>query len=147
VTLIASGTATLEAALFKRPMVIGYRMHPLSWQLMKRMAYQPWVGLPNILAREFVVPELHPARLHAETAGRRRAGLAGRHGRPRGLCSALHRLHPNSWRDTARAATDAIAQVLRRLNSSGSAGRRPAWWPASTRPAAGRWPGRWWRRR
>ena len=57
-TLIASGTATLEAALFKRPMVIGYRMHAFSWQLMKRMSYQPWVGLPNILCREFVVPEL-----------------------------------------------------------------------------------------
>ena len=58
VTLIASGTATLEAALFKRPMVIAYRMHPLSWQLMKCMQLQPWVGLPNILCGEFVVPEL-----------------------------------------------------------------------------------------
>ena len=57
VTLIASGTATLEAALFKRPMVIAYRMHPLSWQLMKRMQLQPWVGLPNILCEDFVVPE------------------------------------------------------------------------------------------
>lgn len=57
VTMVASGTATLEAALFKRPMVIAYRMHPLSWQLMKRMAYQPWVGLPNILCEDFVVPE------------------------------------------------------------------------------------------
>ena len=57
-TLIASGTATLEAALFKRPMVIGYRMHPLSWRLMRRKQLQPWVGLPNILCREFVVPEL-----------------------------------------------------------------------------------------
>ena len=47
VTLIASGTATLEAALFKRPMVIGYDMHPLSWMLMKRMRYQPWVGCPT----------------------------------------------------------------------------------------------------
>jgi lipid-A-disaccharide synthase len=56
-TLVASGTATLEAALFKRPMVIAYRMAPLSWFLMKRMKYQPWVGLPNILAQEFLVPE------------------------------------------------------------------------------------------
>ena len=56
-TLIASGTATLEAALFKRPMVIVYRMHALSWQLMKRKALQPWVGLPNILCGEQVVPE------------------------------------------------------------------------------------------
>ena len=58
VTLIASGTATLEAALFKRPMVIAYRMNALSWQIMKRMRLQPWVGLPNILCRDFVVPEL-----------------------------------------------------------------------------------------
>lgn len=57
VAIVASGTATLEAALFKRPMVIAYRMNPLSWQLMKRMAYQPWVGLPNILCESFVVPE------------------------------------------------------------------------------------------
>lgn len=56
-TLIASGTATLEAALFKRPMVIAYRMAPLSYHLMKRRAYQPWFGLPNILAGEFLVPE------------------------------------------------------------------------------------------
>jgi len=50
-TLIASGTATLEAALFKRPMVIGYHMHPISWRLMRRKQLQPWVGLPNILCR------------------------------------------------------------------------------------------------
>jgi lipid-A-disaccharide synthase len=58
VTLIASGTAALEAALFKRPMVICYHLAWLNWQRMKRMAYQPWFGLPNILSGEFVVPEL-----------------------------------------------------------------------------------------
>ncbi len=57
-TLVASGTATLEAALFKRPMVIAYRMAPLSYAIMKGKGYQPWVGLPNILAGEFLVPEL-----------------------------------------------------------------------------------------
>ena len=56
-TLIASGTATLEAALFKRPMVIAYRLAPLSYRMMKNKAYQPWFGLPNILAGEFLVPE------------------------------------------------------------------------------------------
>lgn len=55
--LVASGTATLEALLFKKPMVIAYRMAWLSWQLMNRMRYQPWVGLPNILAGRFCVPE------------------------------------------------------------------------------------------
>ena len=56
--LVASGTATLEVALFKKPMVIAYRMNPASWQILRLMAYQPWVGLPNIMAREFLVPEL-----------------------------------------------------------------------------------------
>jgi lipid-A-disaccharide synthase len=55
--LVASGTATLEAALLRAPMVIAYRMSPWSWWLMRRMRYQPWVGLPNILAGRFVVPE------------------------------------------------------------------------------------------
>jgi lipid-A-disaccharide synthase len=58
VVIVASGTATLEAALLKKPMVITYRMPKLSWQLLKRMRLQPYVGLPNILAEKFVVPEL-----------------------------------------------------------------------------------------
>ena len=55
--LVASGTATLEAALLKRPMAIVYKMAPFSYRLMKRMGYLPYVGLPNILAGEFIVPE------------------------------------------------------------------------------------------
>lgn len=56
--IVASGTATLEAALYKRPMIVTYRMPGLSWQILKRMNYLPYVGLPNILAERFVVPEL-----------------------------------------------------------------------------------------
>jgi len=55
--LVASGTATLEAALLKTPMVIAYRMSPLTAALMWRMRRLPYVGLPNILAGEFLVPE------------------------------------------------------------------------------------------
>jgi lipid-A-disaccharide synthase len=58
VVLVASGTATLEAALLQRAMVITYRMPRVSWWIMNSRRYQPWVGLPNILAGEFVVPEL-----------------------------------------------------------------------------------------
>jgi lipid-A-disaccharide synthase len=58
VIIVASGTATLEAALLKKPMVITYRMSNLSWKILKRMRLQPYVGLPNILAGKFVVPEL-----------------------------------------------------------------------------------------
>jgi len=57
VVLVASGTATLEAALLKRPMVITYQVPRMSWWIMKHQGYQPYVGLPNILAGEFVVPE------------------------------------------------------------------------------------------
>ncbi len=56
--ILASGTATLEAALLKRPMIITYKMPALSWQILKRMRYQPYVGLPNILADKWLVPEL-----------------------------------------------------------------------------------------
>ena len=56
--LVASGTATLEAALFKKPMVITYRMSKRTGAKMLRQAYLPYVGLPNILAGRFVVPEL-----------------------------------------------------------------------------------------
>ena len=112
-TLIASGTATLEAALFKRPMVIGYRMHPLSWQIMKRMGYQPWVGLPNILCRDFVVPELlqgdcRPDALAAAVL----AGIDDAAGAAR-IAQRFADLHHLLKRDTARCATDAIAQVIR----------------------------------
>jgi lipid-A-disaccharide synthase len=113
VTLIASGTATLEAALFKRPMVIGYNMHPISWQLMKRMRYQPWVGLPNILSRDFVVPELIQEHCNAQelaTATLRWLNDAPGCDRLQARFTELHHL---LRRDTAQRATDAIAQVLR----------------------------------
>jgi lipid-A-disaccharide synthase len=58
VVIVASGTATLEAALLKKPMVITYRMPILSWWILKRMLLQPYVGLPNVLAGKFIVPEL-----------------------------------------------------------------------------------------
>jgi lipid-A-disaccharide synthase len=58
VVVLASGTATLEAMLLKRPMVIAYRVAKTSWTLMSRLAVTPYVGLPNILAGDAVVPEL-----------------------------------------------------------------------------------------
>ena len=91
VTLIASGTATLEAALFKRPMVIGYHMHPLSWWLMRRKQLQPWVGLPNILCRDFVVPELiqdaaTPQALSAASAALAAGAMASKMPSSASLC-------------------------------------------------------------
>ena len=111
-TLIASGTATLEAALFKRPMVIGYHMNPLSWQIMKRMRYQPWVGLPNILSGEFVVPEL----IQDDCTPAALADAALRWLDDPAAAERLHRrfdeLHLLLRQDTAQRATDAIAQAI-----------------------------------
>jgi lipid-A-disaccharide synthase len=93
-------------------MVIAYKMHPLSWQMMKRMQLQPWVGLPNILAREFVVPE----RIQGDATPERLAAdvLAWLDDAPRARAVAARftDMHQLLRRDTARTATDAIAQVL-----------------------------------
>ncbi len=67
--LIASGTATLEAAFFHRPMVIAYKMSALSFRLMRKRGYLPYVGLPNILCGEFVVPELLQDQAQPEALG------------------------------------------------------------------------------
>lgn len=116
VTLIASGTATLEAALFKRPMVIGYHMNWLSWQIMRRKKLQPWVGLPNILCQDFVVPELlqdaaTPEALAAAVDDWLQA-LAHAPERVRSLEARFTALHHELQRDTAQLASDAIEQVL-----------------------------------
>lgn len=115
-TLIASGTATLEAALFKRPMVIGYHMHPLSWWLMRRKQLQPWVGLPNILCGDFVVPELiqdaaTPQALCAATL----QWLDARQHHPEKITALEQRftaLHESLRRNTPQLAADAIQKIL-----------------------------------
>jgi lipid-A-disaccharide synthase len=112
VTLIASGTATLEAALFKRPMVIAYNMHWLSWIIMRRKQLQPWVGLPNILSSEFVVPELlQDAATPSALADSTLAWLDSPQ-RVAALEARFTQLHHLLQRDTARLATDAIEKVL-----------------------------------
>jgi ribonuclease HII len=112
--LIASGTATLEAALFKCPMVITYAMHALSWQMMKRMNYQPWVGLPNILLREFAVPECcrrsdtsetgcGNARMARQSAAQRCSASPVRGTAPRAALATRQRLLPMRSRRFLRA--------------------------------------------
>ena len=136
VTLIASGTATLEAALFKRPMVIAYAMPAFSYRLMRKKRQLPWVGLPNVLCapREwlhrpagmsahdmadradapFVVPELiQDAATPAALAQAVLDWLAA----PEKIAQLQQRftaLHHELKRDTPRLATDAIETLLAR---------------------------------
>lgn len=114
--LVASGTATLEAALFKRPMVIAYAMNGLSWRLMRPKALQPWVGLPNILLRDMAVPELlqHAAtpRALADALLRWLADLDGAGTEVAALEQRFTTLHHTLRRDTPQLATDAIEKIL-----------------------------------
>ena len=115
-TLIASGTATLEAALFKRPMVIAYRMQALSWRLMRRKQLQPWVGLPNILCGDFVVPELiQEAATPQALAAAVLQWLDARQQAPERISALQQRftdLHHSLRRNTSVLAADALRQIL-----------------------------------
>ena len=116
VTLIASGTATLEAALFKRPMVIAYNMNWLSWQIMQRKQLQPWVGLPNILCGDFVVPELLQDQATPEAlAHALREWIDAKSSAPEKIRAVEQRftqLHAELQRDTSQLTTDAIQKIL-----------------------------------
>lgn len=110
--LVASGTATLEVALFKKPMVIAYRMMEASWQVLRHMGYQPWIGLPNILAREFLVPELLQRAANPQAIAealwkqledeRLRARLADR----------FTLMHHDLLRNTAALSAEAVLNVM-----------------------------------
>jgi len=112
--LVASGTATLEAALFGKPMVIAYRMPTASYWIMRRMGTVTFVGLPNILAGEALVPEL----LQDDATPERLADalLAMLDNGPR--CARLRErfaaIHESLKRDTPRLAAEAIMATMRR---------------------------------
>jgi lipid-A-disaccharide synthase len=112
IALVASGTAALEAALFKTPMVITYRQSPLTWAIMRSLLYLPYVGLPNILAGEWLVPELlqdkaSPANLSAALLALLRDGAAQRRQVER-FTEFHHLLRQN----TASKAAEAVLGVL-----------------------------------
>jgi lipid-A-disaccharide synthase len=117
--IVASGTATLEAALFKRPMVIAYRVPPLSaWMMRKIGGYMPWVGLPNILAGEAIVPEfLQDEVTEASLADALLRQLEDRPGQAR-FAERFERIHLSLRRETPSLVADAVISTAER------AGRR-----------------------
>jgi lipid-A-disaccharide synthase len=114
VVLVASGTATLEAALLKRPMVIAYKAGSLSFRLAKFLAYLPWAGLPNILAREFLVPEL----LQNDATPEKLAAAVGLWLDDKDACKRLtgrfEQIHLSLRQNNGERAAEAVASLLSR---------------------------------
>jgi lipid-A-disaccharide synthase len=110
--IVASGTATLEAALLKVPMVIAYRMAPISWRLMRRMRLQPWVGLPNILAGRFIVPEFLQDEATPENLAQAAGNLVLDTSVRKRLVEAYSSMHRLLQQNTAEKAAAAILPYL-----------------------------------
>ena len=114
VAMVASGTATLETALFKCPMVISYAMPWLSWQITQAKRLQPWVGLPNILCREFVVPELLQSKARPQAIAQGVLDWLNNPIEVSRLKSIFLKMHKNLILDTPKVTLNAIEKILAR---------------------------------
>ena len=111
--LVASGTATLETALVGRPMVIAYKMSPWSWRLMRGMRYLPWVGLPNILAGRYVVPEFLQDEATPENLSQALGNLLVDRIARAAITRVFGGVHRQLRQDTATKAAEAVLPYLR----------------------------------
>ncbi|MCF8173800.1 MAG: lipid-A-disaccharide synthase [Burkholderiaceae bacterium] len=114
VVLVASGTATLETALVGRPMVIAYKMSPWSWRLMRGMRYLPWVGLPNILAGRYVVPEFLQDEATPENLAQALGNLLVDRPARAAISRVFGSIHRLLRQDTAQKAADAVLPYLQK---------------------------------
>ena len=112
VVLIASGTATLQAALWKKPMVISYKVPWLTAQIMKRQGYMPYVGLPNILCGEFVVPELLQDDATSEKLTNALLAWLNNPTKVAELKMRFVKMHETLRRPTGLLVAEAIAQTI-----------------------------------
>jgi lipid-A-disaccharide synthase len=112
VALVASGTATLETALFKTPMVIAYKQSPVTWALMKRMLYLPYIGLPNILAGEQLVPEFIQDRATPGALANALLELLQDPGMQRRQIERFREIHAVLKQNTAQKAAAAVLAVM-----------------------------------
>ena len=112
VVLVASGTATLEAALLKRPMVIAYKMAPMTHRIMRRMGYLPYIGLPNILAGRFVVPEFVQEEATPENLAQAMLNLHADKNTCRKIGQVFHGIHLELRQNTAEKAAAKILEFI-----------------------------------
>jgi lipid-A-disaccharide synthase len=113
VVLIASGTATLQAALWKKPMVISYKVPWLTAQIMKRQGYLPYVGLPNILCGEFVVPELLQSDATPEKLSAAILDWINHPDKVAQLKERFIKMHETLRRPTGLLVAQAVAQTIK----------------------------------
>lgn len=114
IVLMASGTTTLEAMLLKKPMVVAYRLAPLSFALISRLLRVPYVSLPNLLANERLVPEFLQDAATVESIGSALLGLLDNAGEQVRLQARFAALHEELRRDASQAAADAVLGLLER---------------------------------
>ena len=110
--LVKSGTVTLEAALLKKPMVISYKVPWLTGQIMQRQGYLPYVGLPNILAGRFVVPEILQHFATPEALADATLKQLNDDANRATLTEIFTEMHHALRQNTAQRAAEAVAQVL-----------------------------------
>jgi lipid-A-disaccharide synthase len=112
VVLLASGTATLEALLIGRPMVITYRTHPLTWAIGRRMLNVDHVGLPNLLAARALVPELLQDEASAPRLGAEVLALLDSAQARSAQTNAFRSIAATLRNCASECAADAIAEVM-----------------------------------
>ena len=114
VVLLASGTATLEAMLLKRPMVVGYRLSNLSYKLLSRLVKVPWVALPNLLAQKGLVPELLQDDATPEALGAAVLERMENTEEREQLQQAFTELHESLRQNADERAATAISELMER---------------------------------
>ncbi len=114
VVLLASGTATLEAMLLKRPMVVGYRLSNLSYKLLSRLVKVPWVALPNLLAQQGLVPELLQDDATPEALGAAVLERMENTEEREQLQQAFTELHESLRQNADERAATAISELMER---------------------------------
>ncbi len=114
VVLLASGTATLECMLLKRPMVVAYRLSALTYQLARLLVKTQYYSLPNLLADDALVPELIQDEVSPELLGREIMQLIENPARAEKLSSIFGRIHDALRRDANHVAADVVLQMTGR---------------------------------
>lgn len=116
VILLASGTATLEAMLIKRPMVVAYRMSAITYAIMTRLMKAPFIALPNLLANRLVVPELIQAQASPTNLAKEVLKHLSSAEDQRALEGVFTNLHSSLRQDASSQAATAVAELLTRKN-------------------------------